>query len=202
MISIKNNSLITIIDLELVSSENSVQNLWSDKGDFPEIIEIGCVLSIFKDYKFCEVDNMHQVIRPELHRELPEYILQLTNKNQEYFERGVGLKDALKKLNKFCNNGLVNISNGIEEIMINLNKTKYGFKLKTPTILNISGQLKIEANKKIINNHNPIDDCRNVLKKLNNLILFNDINKKQNETFVFYNILKNPLNIKKVLDFG
>src|SRR6056300_897874 len=106
---IKNNDLITIVDLELVSSENSVKNLWSDNKDFPEIIEIGCISSIYEDNKFREVDNMHQIIRPKLHRELPEYILQLTNKSQKYFEEGVDLKKALKKLNKFCSSSLVNI---------------------------------------------------------------------------------------------
>ena len=201
MITIKNKSFVTIIDFELVASENSLKNLWSDKNDFPEIIEIGCVLSIYDDNKFYEIKNMHQIIKPKLHRELPKYILQLTNKSQKYFESGVDLKEALKKLNKFCKKSSANVSNGIEEIMINVNKTKYGFKLNTPKILNISNQLKIEANKKIVNNHNPVDDCRNVLKKLNNLIKFSNVSKN-NDKFIFHNKIDNRMKIREVLDYG
>ena len=195
MIHLKNDIIICLIDLELVASEGSLKNRWHRPTDFPEIIEIGVLKVIYKDGKFEELDELLVVVKPKIHKKIPNYILKLTNHNEEYFSNGISLKEALKKMTNFCLNANYNFSNGVDGEIIKLNKIKLNIKSLTPEIYNVREFLASDPKKGLINTHNALEDCRVTLRKLNHIATKKKITSFQETTF-------NPLVRKLVLNYG
>lgn len=195
MIHLKNDIIICLIDLELVASEGSLKNRWHRPTDFPEIIEIGVLKVIYKDGKFEELDELLVVVKPKIHKKIPNYILKLTNHNEEYFSNGISLKEALKKMTNFCLNANYNFSNGVDGEIIKLNKIKLNIKSLTPEIYNFREFLASDPKKGLINTHNALEDCRVMLRKLNHIATKKKITSFQETTF-------NPLVRKLVLNYG
>ena len=82
----------------------------------------------------------------------------------------MNLKKALQALNIFCSKSLFNFANGVDGEIISLNKIKLNYNFTTPKIYNIVDYLKIGVNDALTNNHDALEDCKVVLKKLNNVI--------------------------------
>jgi len=195
LINLKNENIICLIDLELVSIEGSLKNRWHRPIDFPEIIEIGALKLIYKNGKFEKLEELLLVVKPIIHKKVPNYILKLTNHNQEYFNNGITLKEALKKLNNFCLNANYNFSNGVDGEIIELNKIKLNFKFLTPEIYNIREFLATHTIMGLINTHNALEDCRVMFIKLKSIMAKKKITSFQETT-------ASPLVKELVLNYG
>lgn len=172
-----------------------MKNRWHRPTDFPEIIEIGVLKIIYTDGKFEELDELLIVIKPKIHKTIPDYILELTNHNEEYFNSGISLKEALEQMNKFCLSANYNFSNGVDGEIIDLNKIKLDCNCTTPKVYNVREFLALHPKKGLINTHNALEDCKVMLGKLNHAATINKVISFQETT-------QSPLVKELVLNYG
>lgn len=170
-----------IYDLEYTAWEDSRKRNWSDVGEYKEIIEIG---AIAVNQNLEEINSFNKLIIPKKNPILSDYIINLTGiSNKMIFDKAVNFKNGYLEFLEFIQMYTKTaFAYGDDKIVLfenlkmnNMNDfdANISFKNIRPYLefqLNIqkncidSSALRVYlGEKKSINAHRAVDDCRSIL---------------------------------------